>query len=80
MAMSRNVLYLIVAVLLVFLVVVILSGRNTAPQTGFVSPTPTEGSMTVTETPTIEVSPTTEVSITPSEVSPTVVVTTTPTQ
>lgn len=80
--MSRNVLYLIVAVLLVFLVIVLLSGRNTVSQTGLISPTPAQGTINSEVTPTdvMELSPTSEVSVSPTGVTPTVVVTVSPTQ
>lgn len=78
--MSRNVLYALIGIVLVILVLVLVSNRQTAPQSGFVSPTPAEENMTVTQSPAMEVSPTTEAEVTLSPTtSPTVPVTISPT-
>ncbi|HVF69765.1 MAG TPA: hypothetical protein VNA13_04350 [Xanthomonadales bacterium] len=78
--MSRNSILALIIVLLVIFAVVLFSRGNTNTQSGFVSPTPVEQSTTVTEAPAVEVSPTTEVTVSPAAVSPTVPVTVPPAQ
>ncbi len=80
MAMSRNTLLILVILLLVVFALVLFSRRGTTTQSGFVSPTPVQGTIDSEVTPedAMEAAPTTEATTSPAA-SPTVEVTVSPT-
>ncbi len=78
--MSRNTLLILVILFLVVFAVVLFSRQGTNTQSGFVSPTPVQGTINSDVTPqdVMEAQPTTEEAATSPAVSPTGVVTVSP--
>ncbi len=78
--MSRNTLLILVILLLVVFAVVLFSRQGTNTQSGFVSPTPVQGTINSDVTPeeAMEAQPTTEEVTTSPAVSPTGAVTVSP--
>ncbi|HUQ84799.1 MAG TPA: hypothetical protein VM077_00600 [Candidatus Limnocylindrales bacterium] len=77
--MSRNTLLAII-VLFVVLALILFSRRGTTTQSGFVSPTPVQGTINSEVTPidAMEAQPTTEATTSPAAVTPSVVTTVSP--
>lgn len=81
--MSRNTLLILVILLLVVFALVLFSRQGTDTQSGFVSPTPAQGSINSEVSPTIdamEAQPTTEEVTTSPAISPTGTVSVSPAQ
>ncbi len=78
--MSRNSVLILVILLLVVFAVILFSRGRTNTQSGFISPTPAQGTINSEVTPidAMEAQPTTEATTSPAAVTPSVVVTVSP--